>query len=141
MLAPLVSFTTRKWNETFIYSLFTFVEPSRHVITFSIYRIIERIASLDLKLLDLVKINWFGFTVLIDVALTCKVFGQCVHVSNRRDACCHIRPLHLADVEVGRVEVQVVGGVVVLPGAATSPLAEDFAAQHGSCRHIGNVWI
>ncbi len=32
-------------------------------------------------------------------------------------------------------------GVVALPDTTALPLAQDLAAEHGGCRHIGNVWV
>lgn len=37
--------------------------------------------------------------------------------------------------------MQVLAGVVALPDAAALPLAQDLAAEHGSCRYVGDVWV
>lgn len=75
------------------------------------------------------------------VALTGEVFGPGFHVGGRGETDRHVVPVSPQDGEVGRVQVQVVARFVVLPDAATLPLAQSLAAEHGSCRHIGDVRV
>ena len=75
------------------------------------------------------------------VALTGEVFGPGVEVGGRWETDRQVPPLAPYDAEVRGVQVQVVGGVIVLPDAATLPLAQGFAAQHGGRRHVGDVRV
>lgn len=51
----------------------------------------------------------------------------------------HVLPVGPQDPEVAGVQVQVLGGVVVLPDTAAPPLAQDLAAEHGGRRHVSDV--
>lgn len=75
------------------------------------------------------------------VALTGKVGGPAFQVSCRRKTNSHVLPVNLQDAEVAGVQMQIDGGVVVLPDAAALPLAQRLTAKHGCCSHIGDVWV
>lgn len=83
----------------------------------------------------------FGGATPPRVALTGEVPGPDLQVGGGRDTDGHELLADPQDAEVGRVQVQVVGGIVALPHAAPPPLAHNLAAEHGSRRHVGDVRV
>lgn len=103
--------------------------------------VLSAVTTLNHDVFDCGRINQSGRTLASLVALTGEVFSPGVHVGGGRVASRHVLPISLLDAEVGGVQVQVVGGVVVLADAAALPLAQDLAAQRGGCRHVGDVRV
>lgn len=83
----------------------------------------------------------FRLTAPPRVALTGEVRGPGVEVGGGGQTNRHVLPVGPHDAEGGGVQVQVVGGVVAPPDAATLPLAQNLAAEHGGRRHIGDVRV
>lgn len=73
--------------------------------------------------------------------MTGEVCSPGVQVGGTGSTNRHVLPVSPQDAEVGGVQVQVVGGVVVLPDAAALPLAQDLAAEHGGCCDVGDVRV
>lgn len=96
---------------------------------------------LDLDVFLCVLVGQFGRTAAPSVTVAGEVFRPGVQVGAGGPAARHVLPVLPLDAKVGGVQVQVVCGVVVLPDAATVPLAQDLAAQHGGRRHVGDVRV
>lgn len=75
------------------------------------------------------------------VALAGEVVRPDVEILGNRKTDSLVPPTGPEDAEVGGVQVQVTGGVVVLPDTAAFSLTQDVAAEHGSCCHVGNVRV
>lgn len=69
------------------------------------------------------------------------MLSPALEVGGRGQTHSHVLPAGAYDAEVFRVQMQIMGGVVVLPEAAALPLTQDVAAEFGGGCHVGNVRV